>query len=597
MAPGLGLLLGAAVLPFLPRLLGRAWVVALGLATLLFVASLEPGETATVTFWREPLHVLAVDPIRLLFGWAFSLALLLWGVFAWEEDDRWQKAAGLAYVGCGLLVVFAGDWTVFALGWEGMALASAGIVLCGRTPAARAAGLRILGMHIFGGVLVLAGVAALHAHGPAPVLAPLALRGLGPILLLLGLLVHAAAWPLAAWLPDAYPRARPEGSVLLAAITVNAAAFALLRLFPGAGVLSVLGALMVIYALLYALFTREPRRLLSYALVGQVGVLLAAAGALPAAHGGAPTLGQAAATAHALSIVLALGLLFMTAAAAPRDGRRGWTFGFAVVGAATVCALPPTAGFATTRLVLDAVALRADRAGSFARTVLVGATVAWPLAVGLRFPWLVFARSSGEAQEEAVPIPMRIAMGAAAFLCLALGFAPGVWLRHLPGLEGASPALAWGPVGLQLGLLLLGVLAFLAWRFLGARALFSPPGGLPDLDRLWRGAGLRALAFVTGPFERTMARFSHFVHERVPEQFAWMAQNPPGFIRVAIERLRLGVTALFGSARMIDNAQARFASQLDTYRRTRAAAAWPIGRTVFYVSLILALALVVWLVR
>lgn len=93
-----------------------------------------------------------------------------------------------------------------------------------------------------------------------------------------------------------------------------------------------------------------------------------------------------------------------------------------------------------------------------------------------------------------------------------------------------------------------------------------------------------------------MARVSGFFHEAVPEQLGFMAQNPGGFMRVAVERIRLGGTALFGSQAAIDRAQARFTTQLRTYRHTPAGAGWPIGQTVLFAAVILAVALLIWLV-
>lgn len=609
MTPGLGLLLGALLLPFLPAFLRRAWVPALALLTLLTVASLTPGDVTTAHFWGHELEILRVDPIRLLFGWAFSLALLLWGIYAWEVDDRLEKAAVLACAGCALLVVFSGSWLVLLLGWEGMGVAATGVLVAGRTREAWSAGLRFFVVQILAGVLVMAGSALVHTTQHSWDVVPLALEGLGPWLVFLGFAIGAAAWPLSAWLPDAVPEASPSGSVPLALYTPTTAAFALALVFPGTPLLLVLGALMALYGMLYALFTRHYRRLLVYALVGQMGVVLCAVGAGPAPGAEGFTLGQSAAAAHAFSAVLFHALLFMTAGVVLlRTGRvQGggfgglrrqlpWTFGFAVVGAAAIAAVPLTNGYASLSLVREALAEADDRTLAFTRGVLAFVAAGAPLFVGLRYLWLTFAGREEDVRAEPASLPMRFGMGAGALLCLALGLAPGIWMRHLPA--AGEAAVFRGPqVTTQLGLLAIGVAAFVLWRTLAARVLFGPPHALPDADGIWRGGARRFVAFVQGPFQRALTRISNGFHESVPQQLAWISQNPAGFFRVAFERIRLGVTAFFGSARMIDRAQARFAAQLDTYRSTRAAATWPIGRTVFYISLILALALVVWLVR
>jgi multicomponent Na+:H+ antiporter subunit D len=56
-------------------------------------------------------------------------------------------------------VIFAGDLITVLIFWELMALGSATVIFASGTEAARRAGLRYLAVHLFGGVLLMAGVA------------------------------------------------------------------------------------------------------------------------------------------------------------------------------------------------------------------------------------------------------------------------------------------------------------------------------------------------------------------------------------------------------------------------------------------------------
>ncbi|MFV1959222.1 MAG: hypothetical protein ACC662_07395, partial [Planctomycetota bacterium] len=188
--------------------------------------------------------------------------------------------------------------------------------------------------------------------------------------------------------------------------------------------------------------------------------------------------------------------------------------------------------------------------------------------------------------------------GLAAGLCVLLGVVPGLWMRYLPG---TAEARVFGAqhVGKQLFLLLLGTGAFFLWRWaarrVGRRVGRRASGWLPDSDFLWRRGALAFQAFVTGPLLSVLTRMSDVFNRRLPEAPAFVARNPAGFTRLVEERIRLVATSLFGTAVAVDRAQARFAAQSRRYRTTRPSATWPIGRTALYLTLLLAVALVVWL--
>lgn len=610
--PGLILILGAVAIPFLPRLLRRLAVPVLAGLVLVQLGRLEPGlSTCGIDFAEGRVELLDVTWLRQMFGWAFGLATLLWGIYAWDNDDRAERTAGLLYAGCALFVVFAGGWLPFFVGWEGMALASTGVILAARTPHASRVAFRYLLVHLFGGVVLLCGIALLPGdasffsfeglHGDHVL--SLGRDGLAAWLIFLGFAVNAAVWPVAAWLPDAYPEASPTGTVLLGTYTTKTAVFAFAFFFAGETLLCLLGAGMAIYAVLYALSTRNYRRLLAYSLVGQVGFMLCAVGV-----GGA--LGQGAAAAHAQMHVLYKSLLFMTAGAVllrtgqPLGGGLGGlarrmpiTAACAVVGAAAISAVPLTNGYLSKSLILDAVHGSPERWAHWAQTVLYVASAAAPLYVGLRYLWLVFGGRDEGVEAAPAPPSMRLGMGIAAVACLVLGVVPGLWMTRVPGAGDVHP-FAPAHVGKQLLLLAAGTIVFLLWRRLARGRPAGPtPGPLPDTDRLWLRGAAAFDAFVRGPLMGVLGAASTFVNEGLPRAAAYVARNPAGFMQLMSERLRLGLTALFGTPAAVDRAQARFADQAASYRTTKPAQVWPIGRTALFVTLLLATSLLIWLLN
>ena len=79
-------------------------------------------------------------------------------VYSLHVDDVSQHVSALTYVGGALGVTFAGDFLSLYVFWELMAISSALLVWLRREPSAVAAGFRYLLVHVFGGLVLLAGI-------------------------------------------------------------------------------------------------------------------------------------------------------------------------------------------------------------------------------------------------------------------------------------------------------------------------------------------------------------------------------------------------------------------------------------------------------
>merc|ERR1711964_711958 len=114
-------------------------------------------------------------------------------------DDNVQHVAALTYAGGALGVTFAGDFLSLYVFWELMAISSVLLVWQRREKSAAAAGFRYLLVHIFGGLILLAGIvlysfenggALAFADEPMTPFAEGA--GWGPALILVAFLLNAA---------------------------------------------------------------------------------------------------------------------------------------------------------------------------------------------------------------------------------------------------------------------------------------------------------------------------------------------------------------------------------------------------------------------
>lgn len=136
-------------------------------------------------------------------------------------------------------------------------------------------------------------------------------------LLIIGFGIKAGVVPLHIWLPVAHPAAPVPASAVLSGAIVKAGIFGLLAFLPlgsglavSGGVLVVLGFTGAFGAAVYGLTQRDPKAVLAYSTVSQMGLVLAAIGTGLAAS--LPLEGLAVGVAiYALHHALAKGALFL----------------------------------------------------------------------------------------------------------------------------------------------------------------------------------------------------------------------------------------------------------------------------------------------
>jgi len=437
MPPALTLVAGAALAAVAPAAARRIVAVVVPLLALWQIVALPDGAVVTLPFLAYELEVVRVDALSRLFAGTFAFITAVGGVYAWAVDDRRQQVAALAYAGGAVGAVLAGDLLTLYAFWELMAFGSVVLVLSEPGEASRRAGMRYLYVHLAGGALLLAGI-ALHAAGSGSILfRPFDPAAATPAawLILAAFCLNAAVPPLGAWLPDAYPRATVTGVIFMSALTTKTAVYALLRAFPGWELLLVVGVVMTLYGILYAMLANDVRELLAYHVISQVGYMVAGAGV-------GSELAINGAAAHAVCNIVYKSLLFMGAGVViVTTGRRklhelgGFgdrqlgVFWLYLIGAAAIAGLPLFSGFVAKSMVVAAVG-RAHADWAF--LLLALASVGTFLSTGLKLPYLTWLGPDRGIMPSPAPPHMLAAMAILAVLCVVPGVAPGTLYALLP---------------------------------------------------------------------------------------------------------------------------------------------------------------------
>jgi hydrogenase-4 component B len=516
--PGLSLWLGSAA--------GAAGS-ALGLVAVVPVLLGGPAVEIQLR-WSEPAGAfhLRLDPLAAFFQAAlFAVAIpasLYGAAYMRRHVGRRPLAASVFFLDLLLasisLVLAAGDAVLFLVAWEVMTIASFALVTFDDAQAqVRQAGFTFLVASHLGTACLFAlflllgrdaggfGFDRFEALRGSATAAPALLFGLG----LVGFGTKAGLVPLHVWLPEAHPAAPSHVSALLSAVMIKTGVYGMLRVLgflpaapSGYGlVLGGVGLASAVAGITLALGQRDLKRALAYSSVENVGLVFLGIGmgvvGNATASPAVAALGFGGALLHVWNHALMKGLAFMGAgtlvhAAHTQDleqmggllARLPVSGALFLVGAATLAAVPPLAGFASEWMLYVGLLTGAGSAAgavsmlgylAVALLALVGAlaAIAFTRIVGMAL--LGTPRSPAAAAAREVPPLQWAPLLLLAAACLLFGLFPALPLRgvaaaavQVGGAQVAAglahpavpavvpPALALLLVALAAGLALLG---------------------------------------------------------------------------------------------------------------------------------------------
>jgi formate hydrogenlyase subunit 3/multisubunit Na+/H+ antiporter MnhD subunit len=501
------------------RMIGLLWLAPLpGL-----VAAILARNAAPLVFDADGLRLtLSLDaPGALLLG----AAALLWsaaGAYAHAYLGAKPGAARFAawwlLTLAGSLGVFvAGDLLTFYLAFAVVSLAAFGLVGHDATSEARRAAALYVLLAVLGEIALLLTFALLATMAPgdslaiADVIAALPGMkggGLAISLLLIGFGLKAGLVPLHVWLPIAHPAAPMPASAVLSGAIIKAGIIGLIRFLPGEGlapwgeILVGLGFLTAFWGVAVGVLQQNPKAVLAYSSVSQMGVVTAVIGAGLAA-GMAETALHAA--FYALHHVLAKGALFLALGVATLAlrGRLLWLLLPALILALGFGGLPPTGGSLAKAAVKPEL-------GEGMLPLLSAISAAGSTALMLHFVRQLAEQRPEEATSRATPGLLLPWLG----LALAATLLP--WLLYAE-VTGQAPAVSADPATLLP--VLAGAMAALVLRRQQSRLPRVPPGDILCLVerrgflgsalseslarieaalRAWPAAGLALLLIVLG---------------------------------------------------------------------------------------------------
>jgi hydrogenase-4 component B len=472
---------GAALLAISGRwsALGRVLLATGALSGLIAAIVSLPDPTETIVL---PLRLAGesiafrLEPEAMwLFGFGLTPALFACALGSPSHVGRggWNFGAALSLLGA-LGVFGLQNGAALLVAWEAMSLGGAIMILSERLDSARGSTvLFMLALLEVGAVALILAVVLLglgtssldlasFVGGGGALTSPMQL-GLG-LLILVGFGAKLGLLPFYEWFPGAYGSGSGASGAILSGVVLNAAFFGLSRgliewlpqtpegAFPLLAMIVVMvGTVSAILTILYAFQEDDWRRLLSFSSAENASIAVAALGAamLFRSYGLQELAGLAwtVSLLHLAGHALSKGSLFLTA-----DGLRRaagsyaitasgagnyWLFGIgALLGAMSLSAMPPTAGFVSEWFVFQTVFQGFHLPNLAGRLVLALAGAGLALTAAVAFATFVKAIGIGALGRDAdhnAPISKSYS-GTVGFLGLAvllLGVGMPLWLTAL----------------------------------------------------------------------------------------------------------------------------------------------------------------------
>ncbi len=506
--PALIMIIGALLVPFIRGPLRKPYLILIPLLTLGAVISNNAlsGSLATFQFMDWQLVFGRVDKLSSVFASIMALMALIGTLYGMHVEKTSEHIAAWFYVAGALGTIYAGDYLTVFLFWEMMAFSSVFLIWFRKGPQSLKAGYRYLIIHTFGGVVLLFGIMLRYQAVGDIEFSLLDVKNpeLYTWLIMAGFALNAAVVPLHSWLPDAYSEASFNGAVFMCAITSKTAVYTLVRSCAGMDILVLLGVIMALYGVIYAIMENDIRRLLAWSIVSQVGFMVAGVGI-------GTELAINGAVAHAVVNVLFKSLLFMGAGSVLyMTGKTKFTelgglykkmpatFYLTLIGCLSISAAPFLAAYVSKGMIIGA---GFETHLNWASWLLMLAATGTFIYNGVKLPYFLFFGKNNCSEEtwEKAADPtwnMIAAMVFGSALCIYVGSAPGVLYSMLPYAVHYDPFTAYH---LAETLQLLG---FAALIFFLLVKYMEPVDRLSlDLDWLYRKGGLFFLWIAKNPLQ------------------------------------------------------------------------------------------------
>ena len=452
--PGIVIMLGSFVLPFLSsRKVKQVYLVVLPSVGLLILVLTSFGTFGSIPEypgalhkWRIPflhytLELGRIDKMSMVFAYVYVVVGIAMLIFALREKNDWEHVSALIHIGSSVSAIFARDLFTYIFFVEIATWSAVFLIWFRGTKTSKASGFRYFFWHVVAGGFLLAG-SIIHMQTTGSIDLDFMPWGWGwpyiaYYLMMIGFLIDAGAFPVHAWLPDAYSTGGVTSVLYVTAFSTKTGIYGLIRCFPGVELLMWLGVITAVVALFLAVLENDARRLCGYHIISQDGYMICGVGI-------GTYLGILGSVSHIVCHIIYSCLLLMGASTVLSvTGTCKFTntgglykymrvsFWLYLIGGFSISGVPLFNGFVSKSMTIEAAELIHQ---PIAYILLEGATVGTFLHTAIKLPYNLWFQGRKEPpadirvklkdKRENTPTNMLIGMSIPAFLCVFIGVYP-----------------------------------------------------------------------------------------------------------------------------------------------------------------------------
>jgi multicomponent Na+:H+ antiporter subunit D len=379
----------------------------------------------------------------------FFLIVLLAGIlFALSnsKDKNNDIKFALLYAGSSISALLTDNLLVVFIFLEIMLVAASFLIFNGNNKLSKTIGIAYFKIHAAAGILFLIGLIIHYLEYKNLNISRYDLHDFSSIKLsvlhfsmLFALLINIAVPPFSYWLTEGYSSSSPVGSVFLSVYTTKVAIFLIAKMFIGNKDLIFVGIFMSFYGIIYAILENNLRKIISFNIISQLGLILIAIAIGDNASKDSAMLMSINGIMYIALVMMCAGSIIILLNKEHYYNinyiakKMKFVFICSLIGFASISTLPFTAGYVGKYFLYQSDYVMANKWLQYTITAISSGMM---FAVGIKFPAFVFLANFKQKEKNAkaatnydLPIYGMLALFLLTFCCLVIGIFPKTILR------------------------------------------------------------------------------------------------------------------------------------------------------------------------
>lgn len=249
----------------------------IGIYTICPLSLIHPHSSAPIKFLGLSLQLINQSNMGYYFTVVFTITFICGVLYCLSFNKTNYKEIGLAFIFSGLAIttVSTNDLIITIMLIEILPIIAAAMIARNTTNKSKKVSIQVLVINLFGALLFSIGAESyISITQNTNIVNIISFNHYSKYLMLIGLLILIGFPIFLNWMVEELSTSSAKSAIFLSIFTPKIALFLLIKMFYGGEILLYSGIIFSIYGLVFSLFTPNLRKILSYAILHQVGFIL-----------------------------------------------------------------------------------------------------------------------------------------------------------------------------------------------------------------------------------------------------------------------------------------------------------------------------------